>query len=155
MWRTPVTRSSYPPIEEMLPHRDPFLFIQSVLSDSEDMVVCGAMIGHGHYMTHDISAPPVLGIEMGAQAAGVLAALQNIRHESVSTAPRVGYLVGIRQARFHAETLPVGQMLRVEALFQGASGPLSTFEIRVKIEGEEDPLVEARISTWAEQDQST
>jgi predicted hotdog family 3-hydroxylacyl-ACP dehydratase len=133
----------------MLPHRDPFLFIQSVLEFLEDRIICRGMVENGHYLTCGEEAPLILGIEMGAQAAGVLAALQHRRAESTESLPRVGYLVGIRQAQFHAKALPVGCALRVEAIAQGASGPLATFRILVSVEGDEDTLVEAKISTWA------
>jgi predicted hotdog family 3-hydroxylacyl-ACP dehydratase len=144
-----MSDSSFPPIEQMLPHRHPFLFIESVLDVMDDRIVCRAMVEKGHYLTCGEEAPLILGIEMGAQAAGVLAALQHHRTESTDSPPKVGYLVGIRQARFHAKALPVGCALRVEATDQGASGPLGTFGIRVSIEGDEETLVEARISTWA------
>jgi len=144
-----MSESSYPPIEQMLPHRDPFLFIQSIRDFFEDRIVCRGMVKEGHYLTRGEEAPPILGIEMGAQAAGVHAALQHRDTETTKSPPRVGYLVGIRQARFHTKALPVGRVLCVEAFAQGASGPLATFRILVRVEGEEDTLVEARISTWA------
>lgn len=144
-----MSEPSYPPIEQMLPHRDPFLFIRSVRNFLDDRIVCRGMVEKGHYLTRGEEAPLILGIEMGAQAAGVLAALQHRRAESTESPPRVGYLVGIRQALFHAKTLPVGCPLRVEATAQGASGALATFGILVSIEGDEGTLVEARISTWA------
>jgi len=149
-----MSESSYPPIEQMLPHRDPFLFIQSVREVSEDRVVCRGMVKEGHYLSLGNEAPPVLGIEMGAQAAGVHAALQHREAETFELAPQIGYLVGIRQARFHAKALPVGCALSVEALAQGASGPLATYLIVVRAEGEENSLVEARISTWAAEEPS-
>ena len=149
-----MSESSYPPIEQMLPHRDPFLFIESVCDVFEDRIVCRGMIKEGHYLTRGGEAPPVLGIEMGGQAAGVHAALQHRDTESNESTPRVGYLVGIRQARFHAMALPVGRALRVEAFAQGASGPLATYRILVRAEGEEDPLVEAKISAWATEEPS-
>lgn len=149
-----MSESPYSPVEQMLPHRDPFLFIQSVLDFLEDRIICRGMVEKGHYLTRGEEASPILGIEMGAQAAGVLAALQHRHIESTESPPRVGYLVGIRQARFHAKALPVGCALRVEAIAQGASGPLATFGILVSIEGNEDLLVEAKISTWAAGEQS-
>ena len=149
-----MSESSYPPIEQMLPHRDPFLFIESVCDFFEDRIVCRGMVTEGHYLTRGKEALPVLGIEMGAQAAGVHAALQHRDTESTESTPRVGYLVGIRQAHFHAKALPVGRALRVEAFAQGASGPLATYRILIRVEGEEDTLVEARISTWSAEEPS-
>jgi predicted hotdog family 3-hydroxylacyl-ACP dehydratase len=149
-----MSEPSYPPIEQMLPHREPFLFIRSVRDFLGDRIVCRGMVKKGHYLTRGEEAPLVLGIEMGAQAAGVLAALQHRRTESTESPPRVGYLVGIRQARFHAKALPVGCALRVEATAQGTSGPLATFGVLVRVEGSEDPLVEAKIITWAAEEQN-
>jgi len=150
-----MSESSYPPIEQMLPHRDPFLFIESVCDYFEDRIVCRGMVKEGHYLTRGEDAPPVLGIEMGGQAAGVHAALQCRNTEAAESTPRIGYLVGIRQAHFHTKALPVGKALHVEARAQGASGPLATYQILVKIEGEEDTLVEAKISAWTTEEPST
>lgn len=139
----------YPPIERMLPHRAPFLFIRSICELFEDRIVCHGVIEQGHYLAGGEKAPPILGIEMGAQASGVHAA-QHHRDTGPTDSPaRVGYLVGIRQARFHVNALPVGRILRVEAIAHGAAGPLATYGILVRAESEEDPMVEARISTWA------
>ena len=143
--------SVFPPVEQMLPHRDPFLFLQSVRGLFGDRIVCRGMIEEGHYLAHDKEAPPILGIEMGAQAAGIHAALQHHDHDPEPTdlTPRAGYLVAIRQARFHVKALAVGRALSVEAIARGAAGRLATCEILVTEEGEEAALVEARISTWA------
>ena len=145
-----MSPSGYPAVEEMLPHRDPFLFIESVRTFFEDRVVCQGIIRSGHYLTRRDEAPPVLGIEMGAQAAGIHAGLRCRRDPSPGPSAHVGYLVSIRKARFHRHALPVNRALLVEAIFQGSSGPLSKYLIVVRAEEHEPPLVEARISTWAE-----
>jgi len=136
----------------MLPHRAPFLFIRSICELFEDCIVCHGVIEKGHYLACGEEALPILGLEMGAQAAGVHAALRHRHTTSTAPASRVGYLVGIRHARFHVKALPVGRALRVEAVAQGTSGPLATYGILVRAEGEEDLMVEARISTWAADD---
>jgi len=149
-----MSESSYPSIEQILPHREPFLFVKSVCDFLEDRIVCSGVIKKGHYLTRGDEAPPVLGIEMGAQAAGVHAALQHLEAEFTNSTPRGGYLVGIRRARFHSKALPVGRTLLVEAIAQGSSGPLATYRILVRAEGEKDLLVEASISTWAAEEPS-
>ena len=141
--------TSLPPIEKMLPHRHPFLFIQSVDEVLEDRILCCGMVERDHYLSWPGGAPPILGVEMGAQAAGVHAALQNPGSELTDLNPRAGYLVGIRRARFHVNMLPVGCALCVEAIARGATGPLATFRILITEEGNDRALVEARISTWA------
>ena len=149
-----MSSSSYPTVEEMLPHRDPFLFIQSVSAVFEDRVVCQGFIGNGHYLTRADEAPPILGIEMGAQAAGIHAALRHRQSEASDSTRLVGYLVAIRKARFHTHALPVDRALLVEAIAQGASGPLAKYLIVVRSEKHASPLVEARITTWAQREQT-
>ncbi len=139
----------FPPIERMLPHRAPFLLIRSISELVEDRIVCQGVIEKGHYLACGEEAPLILGIEMGAQAAGLHAAQHHTDTDPTNSSARVGYLVGIRQARFHVKALPVGRTLRVEAVAHGAAGPLATYGILVRGEGEEDLMVEARISTWA------
>ena len=45
--------------------------------------------------------------------------------------PRIGYLVGVREARFATPFLPAGRPFRVTARLQGSAPPLSIYEIAV------------------------
>jgi predicted hotdog family 3-hydroxylacyl-ACP dehydratase len=110
----------------LLPHAPPALLVRSVLTASTEEIACAAEIPADHPLTADGFAPACLGIEAAAQAAAVLEALA--RRED-DPGPRVGYLVGIREARFAAPFLATGQAFRVTARLIGSAPPLSIYEI--------------------------
>lgn len=88
-------------IEALIPHRPPFLFIESacLVSPLEVSAVARWHAGHpilaGHFPGFPL-VPGVLMVEAAAQAAGVLVAASRPVDE------RLGMLTGIRRASFHA-----------------------------------------------------
>ncbi|HEV8578628.1 MAG TPA: hypothetical protein VGX68_06040 [Thermoanaerobaculia bacterium] len=138
----PATMES-PPVETLLPHAPPARFIRGILSSSAEEIVCLAEIPTLHPLVENGSIPTFAGIEAAAQAAAVLEAL-NRRGDAPG--PRIGYLVGVRQARFAAPALTAGRSLRATARLQGRAFPLSIYEIAM---GEPDrELVAGTISTF-------
>lgn len=135
----------FPPIEALLPHAPPARMIRGILAASEEGIVCAAEIPRLHPLTAGDRAPAFLGIEAAAQAAAALEAL-NRRREASASVPRIGYLVGIREARFAASVLPAGRPMRASARLQGGAFPLSIYEIAVGEPGRE--AVAGSISTF-------
>ncbi|HEV2853202.1 MAG TPA: hypothetical protein VHC97_10405 [Thermoanaerobaculia bacterium] len=113
-------------IEDLLPHAPPSRLIRGVLEASPEGIVAVAEIPAGHPLAESGFASALLGIEAAAQAAAVLEALQR----TDTPGPRIGYLVGIREARLTG-ALPVGRPFRVAARLQGGAPPLSIYEIEV------------------------
>ena len=109
-----------------LPHAPPARLVRSVIEAAAGEIVCGAEVPSSHPLAAEGRFPAFLGIEAAAQAAAVLEAMGR-REEA--PAPRVGYLVGIREARFAAATLPCGRPFRVTARLQGNAPPLSVYAI--------------------------
>jgi 3-hydroxyacyl-[acyl-carrier-protein] dehydratase len=107
-----------------------------------------AVIPPDHPLVRDGRATALLGIEAGAQAAALLEALGSSGGERQG--PRIGYLVGIREAAFSVSSLPVGEPLRVTATPAGGAPPLSLYEIAAGPAGGE--VVKARISTYLLED---
>ena len=140
--------TGFPAIEELLPHAPPARFIRGILSASEEEIVCAAEIPLRHPLAGEGRIPAFAGIEAAAQAAAVLEAL-NRRREAPG--PRIGYLVGVRQARFAAPVLATGRTLRVAARLQGGAFPLSIYEIGVGPPGHE--IVTGSISTFLAADE--
>jgi predicted hotdog family 3-hydroxylacyl-ACP dehydratase len=135
--------TEFPLIERLLPHAPPARFIRGVLSASEDEIACAAEIPPFHALAEGGRIPPSAGIEMAAQAAAVLEALN--RREK-TPGPRIGYLVGVREVRFAVSSLAVGRPLRATARLQGGAFPLSVYEIAVGTPGRE--AVTGSISTF-------
>jgi 3-hydroxyacyl-[acyl-carrier-protein] dehydratase len=134
---------SFPAIAALLPHAPPARLVRGVIAASPERIACVAEIPAAHPLAAGGRGPAFLGIEAAAQAAAVLEALE--RRTSAS-GPRIGYLVGIREARFAAPYLPVGQALQVIARRQGNAPPLSVYEIAVAAGNRE--VVTGTISTF-------
>jgi predicted hotdog family 3-hydroxylacyl-ACP dehydratase len=135
--------TEFPPIDDLLPHRPPARFIRGILTASAEEIVCAAEISALHPLVESGRLPAYAGIEAGAQAAAVLEALSRRQD---APGPRIGYLVGIRQANFAVPLLTAGRLLRVTARLQGSALPLSIYEIAVGDPGRE--VVTGSISTF-------
>jgi predicted hotdog family 3-hydroxylacyl-ACP dehydratase len=135
--------AEFPSVEALLPHAPPARFIRGILSASEEEIVCAAEIPPLHPLASGGRLPAYVGIEAAAQAAAVLEALNR---RSEAPGPRIGYLVGVREARFAVPILTGERLLRVAARFQGGALPLSIYEIGVGEPGRE--AVAGSISTF-------
>ena len=99
--------------------------IRGVIEAEAERIVCAAEIPHDHPLAVDGHAPAFLAVEAAAQGAAVLEALAR----TADPAPRIGYLVGIREARLTGPPLPVGRPFQVVARLAGSAPPLSIYEI--------------------------
>lgn len=122
-WEEPAAAIGEFPI--LLPHAPPARLIRGVIEAEAERIVCVAEIPPDHPLAAEGHAPAFLAIEAAAQGAAVLEALA--RRED--PAPRIGYLVGIREARFAAMPIPMGRPFQVSARLSGSAPPLSIYEI--------------------------
>lgn len=122
-----------PPIETLIPHRDPALLVRVVTTSSPAATVCIAVIPGDHPLVEGGEAPCFLGIEAAAQAAAAFEAIG--RSAEPPGAPRLGYLVGVREARFELPRLPAGWPLRVTVRPTASAPPLSIFAAVIEIDG--------------------
>jgi predicted hotdog family 3-hydroxylacyl-ACP dehydratase len=129
-------------LASLLPHAPPALLVRSVLTASAEEIACEAEIPPDHPLAAAGRAPAWLGVEAAAQAAAVLEALAR-REENPG--PRVGYLVGIREARFASFFLPAGETFRVTARLEGSAPPLSIYATTA---GDGSARTTATISTF-------
>jgi predicted hotdog family 3-hydroxylacyl-ACP dehydratase len=140
----PEEEAALPAVGEfpvLLPHAPPARLIRGVLAVSAAEIVCAAEIPSDHPLA---VAGRLLGVEAAAQAAAVLEALA--RGAENQDLPRIGYLVGVREARFAAASLAAGRPFRVSARLQGSAPPLSVYEIAVGEPGRE--VATGTISTF-------
>lgn len=130
--------AGFPPPETLLPHGPPALLLRAIIEATEDAVVAVAEVSPGHPLVKDGRLPAFLGLEAAAQAAAALEALGRRETPGPRIAgPRIGYLVGIRDARFAVPSLPAGRPLRVAARFEGGTFPLSRYAVAVGETGRE------------------
>ena len=137
-----------PAVESLIPHRDPALLVRVVTEVSATEITCIAVIPGDHPLVEESQAPCLLAIEAAAQAAAAFEALDRLGVEAAegSTGPRIGYLVGVRDAVFHRSTLPAGWPLRVTVRPSGHAAPLAVYDAAVEIDG--SPALTATLSTY-------
>jgi predicted hotdog family 3-hydroxylacyl-ACP dehydratase len=131
------------PVAELIPHAPPARLLAEVLAGGAGGILCAGSIPGDHPLAAGGEAPGFLAIELGAQAAAALEALAR----QPGGRPRIGYLVGVRDAHLPAR-LPTGRTLHVTAVPAGAAAALAIYDMQVAEEGAALPLASGTISTF-------
>ena len=127
-------------IQELLPHRYPFLLVDRVIELVPDHsvvalknVTINEPFFQGHFPGHPVM-PGVLIIEAMAQAAGLLTQLSSrIKGDNSSS---LFYLVKVDNARFSAVVVP-GDQLRIEVHLKRLMRGMGLFMARTVVDGKE------------------
>lgn len=119
----------FPPVEALVPHRGPSLLIQRVLEMGGNELRCAGRIPSESAFAAAGAAPNFVGLDLLAQAAAALETLQRV--ERSAAAPEIGYLVGIREARFETPTLLLGPELTAHVRLEGGTAALAHHEVRL------------------------
>ena len=112
-----------------MPHRGPSLMIRRILETSGNELRCVGRIPTGSPFAAGGTAPCFVGLDLLAQAAAALEALQ--RAASSAGGPGIGYVVGIREARFETSTLPLGSDLVAHVRLLDGTVSLAHQEVRL------------------------
>lgn len=126
----------YPPIAELLAHRDNMLLLDRVLeSGSAGIRVAASVDGEAWYADADGAMPAWIGIELMAQA---IAALVGLNAREKGLPPKQGLLLGTRGFTARVPTFPRGARLVVAAseVFREDNG-LAAFDARIELAGAE------------------
>ena len=120
--------------------------LDAVVRAEPGMIEAIGSVPVAHPLVADGRAPVFLAIELGAQAA---AALEALDRPAAGGQPRVttGTIVRIREAHFARDTVPAGSPLHVTARLQGAAPPLAIY--RISAMQDDAIVVEAVISTYS------
>jgi 3-hydroxymyristoyl/3-hydroxydecanoyl-(acyl carrier protein) dehydratase len=130
--------SAFPPVSTLIPHEPPARLLREILEASAEGLTGIAQIPADSPFVREGRAPSFLGLEAAAQGAAVLEALSR----QDASGPRIGYLVGLRNARLHTPWLPAEQPFRVTVRLTGSAAPLSMYEVAV------EEIVHGSISTY-------
>ncbi|MHB1058133.1 MAG: 3-hydroxyacyl-ACP dehydratase FabZ [Rhodanobacter sp.] len=140
-------------IQELLPHRYPFLLVDRVIEIVPDVSVVAiknATINEpffqGHFPGHPVM-PGVLIVEAMAQAAGLLTQLSR-RIKGDKGSP-LFYLVKVDNARFNAPVVP-GDQLRLEVSQKRLVRGMGLFVARTLVDGREVASCELMCAARAE-----
>jgi predicted hotdog family 3-hydroxylacyl-ACP dehydratase len=138
----------------LLPHGPPARWIDEVLARGEGELVCRGRIPAASPFARGGTAPALAGLELAAQAAAVLEALDRAGAGGAAE-PRRGYLVRVREAALAAAGIPAGAPLVVRVRRTGGLPPLAVYEVEVHREegGEGAEICRGTLGTWlAEED---
>jgi predicted hotdog family 3-hydroxylacyl-ACP dehydratase len=124
--------SPLPQIEQLVPHRPPSLLLDDVVEAGEDYISCHATIRASSPFVRDGGVDGVVLLEVMAQAVAAYAGLV-ARRDGVE--PRVGFLVGCRDAVLSCERVAVGTDLLVEARREWGQQEVGSFRCRVVLDG--------------------
>ena len=130
----------------MLPHSGTARLLTEVVRSTADSIDAMGKIPSAHPLVIDGRAPGLLGLELGAQAAAAMEAL-NRGHETGDRTPKIGYLVRVREATFVMPDLPIEKALNVTAHLEGSAPPLAIYRISVGVDGVE--FLNATLSTYS------
>lgn len=131
------------PVASLIPHEPPARLLRDVLDTSDGTLTGLAEIPADSPFVADGRAPAFLGLEAAAQGAAVLEALS--RPEAPG--PRIGYLVGLRDARFQIPRLSADRPFRVALRLTGSAPPLSIYDAIVEA-GPGIELARGTLSTY-------
>lgn len=123
-----------PAAETLLPHRPPMRFVDLILRQSADALDCIARIPGRCALVSGGGAPTVAAIEAAAQAAAAWEALQRW-HRQGEAAPRVGYLVAMRDVAFFAERIPAERDFSVSVVLEAAAAALTHYRFEASLQG--------------------
>ncbi|MEM8934080.1 MAG: 3-hydroxylacyl-ACP dehydratase [Acidobacteriota bacterium] len=128
----------------MIPHRPPMLLIERVVEHGDEGIVCEGRVPTPSPLADGDTTTPALGIELAAQAAAVLGALD--AGDEPPDSPAIGYLASVRSARFHVASLPAGVPLRAIVRRTGGLAGLTLYEAEVTT-SDGDALVSTSFGT--------
>jgi predicted hotdog family 3-hydroxylacyl-ACP dehydratase len=96
--------------DSLLPHRGPMLLIDEILTLDDSCAVTSSVVTGKWPLCDGRNASPIVLIELAAQTAGIHNGFIREKKEGTAAGTR-GWIVGIRQARFWVDALPVGTRL--------------------------------------------
>jgi len=118
--------------DSILPHREPMLLIEEILVLDDSYAVTRSVATEKWPLCDGRNVSAIVLIELVAQTSGIHNGFIREKREGSAAGTR-GWIVGIRQARFLVDTLPVGTQLvtRTEnrTEFEGFRDIFGTVEI--------------------------
>ncbi len=130
-----------PDVETLIPHRCEMKLIDKILSldDESRSLRAGTTVLDKWPLCDHGAVDSILCVELIAQAVGCRHGWE--QHQAQSERPAVGFLVGIKSARFQVPRIPVGRELEIEVTYQYGIKEYAAYSGAVLYDG--DVLCEA------------
>lgn len=119
-----MSPSPFPPITELIPHRPPMVLLDEVIACEPGRVSCRATLQPDCVFAEEGFVHPAALIELVAQ---VCAAYVKLLPGESGGSPRLGLIMGSREASFEVERLAVGDILTITAHKQYGESQLASF----------------------------
>lgn len=147
MSRSPE-KGAHGPIDPaaLLPHGGAARWIEAVLERRPGTLVCRGRIPEASPFAAGGTAPALAAIELAAQAAAVLDALERAE-AGEPEGPRSGYLVRLRSVQLAGEGIAAGEPLTARVERTGTQPPLSLYSAAVHREDGEE-VCRGDLGTW-------
>lgn len=130
----PVPDPSRSSVTDLLPHTGTARLLTDIVRNGSGFIEAIGRIPKTHPLVMAGRAPCFLGLELAAQAAAAIEALDRA-NETGDPVARIGHLARVRDAAFLRPELPVDTPLNVTAHLEGAAPPLAIYRIRVSVNG--------------------
>ncbi len=134
-----------PPPAVLLPQHPPMRFVTAIAGEMADGLVGTARVPAACALVTDGRAPALAALEAAAQTAAVWEGLRRWR-EAQDAAPRVGYLVAMRDVVFFATHIPADVDLIASVRLAAAAPPLTHYA--VEVEHNAQRIVRGTIATF-------
>lgn len=119
--------STKPDFERLLPHRSPMLMLSALLTLDAEQIHCSSIIAANNPLLQDDRFPASGGLELLAQAAGVL-----FGSRSPDNAARPGAIVQVKTFSAAPTSVAVGSELHIHAHYRGGNTDAALFDGEVK-----------------------
>lgn len=137
----PLTEK-YPPVDSLIPHRDRMKLVGEIVELTEESAVTRSIVSPQWPLLYEEHVDPLVIIELVAQTSAVHVSW---RKDGVHEKGGGGLLVGIKEAEFFVDFLPLGMVLTtsirdmykfdhytvLEGIVRGESGSIGRVEIQV------------------------
>jgi predicted hotdog family 3-hydroxylacyl-ACP dehydratase len=132
-------------IEELIPHRGPMKLIDEIVRVDAETAVTESVVKRDWPLFEEDSVSPFVLIELVAQTAGIYIGWEESVLKGKDIQGRLGWLVGIKQARFYLDRIPIKSRITVtskkdfclenyqEVVGTAEIGPRVIGEIRLQI----------------------
>lgn len=124
----------FPAPQALLPQQPPMCFLTTIVGQHADALDARARIPQRCALVCDGAAPALALIEAAAQAAAAWEALRR-RTAQGDAAPRVGYLVAMRDIEFFTAQIAAEQEFAVSVVLEAAAPPLTHYRFEASLAG--------------------